>query len=274
MFTQSRSQRRPPQTWLFLLVVAMARGGLRARELENNDDPANAASQSISQEARRILSSITTTQYKHKTEIDESKGSYLCDCSGFVGYVLNRTVAKDDAKGPLGDNDRRPVAMEYEKAFAAAPTKADGTSKWQRVVRLTDARPGDIIGWRHEKPMPGNTGHVVIVDQTPIVEEDGLARVVAIDSTTKPQINDTRAPGTSGVGRGTMWFTVDDEGRPIGYVRGSRTAKPKIESIAIGRRLPVVIKPPAAETQKNRAARPSVEASFRRGSAEAVLFKN
>src|SRR5262249_55219831 len=85
---------------------------------------------------------------------------------------------------------------------------------------------------------PGNTGHVVIVDQTPVMEKDGLVRVVVIDSTTKPQVDDTRPKGSSGIGRGTMWFTVDKEGRPEGYVRGSRTAKPTIEAISIGRVLP------------------------------------
>jgi hypothetical protein len=105
---------------------------------------------------------------------------------------------------------------------------------------LADARPGDVIAWRHEKPKPGNTGHVVIVDQRPVVEEDGLVRVVIIDSTTKPQVDDTRAKGTSGVGRGTMWFKVDAEGRATAHIRGSRTAKPKSEAISIGRAVPAV----------------------------------
>ena len=35
-----------------------------------------------------------------------------------------------------------------------------------------------------------------------------------------------------------MWFTVDKDGRPNGYIRGSRTATPKTDTIAIGRVLP------------------------------------
>jgi hypothetical protein len=66
---------------------------------------------------------------------------------------------------------------------------------------------------------------------------------VMIDSTTKPQVDDTRAAGTSGVGRGAMWFKIDDQGRPIAHIRGSRTAAPKTESISIGRALPVAKKP-------------------------------
>src|SRR5262249_15311687 len=150
-----------------------------------------------------------STEYKHETQIDEKKGQYYCDCSGFVGYVLKQTVAKGDPKGPLGDGNKRPTAMEFEKAFAKAPTKADGVSKWQRVERLTDARPGDVIAWRHEKPMPGNTGHVVFVAERPVQEDDGLVKVVIVDSTTKPMFDDTRAAGTSGIGRCTMWFKID-----------------------------------------------------------------
>lgn len=245
--------RRASKYWrqLFNLLIALAAtGGTSARDIpQRSDEPANAAARAISDEARRILASIEKTEYKHKTEIDEAKGQYYCDCSGFVGYVLNRTVAKDDPKGPLLDGDKRPVAREFEKAFEAAPIKAPSPSivakgqgvvgRWQRIVRLVDARPGDVIAWRHAVAKPGNTGHVVIVDAKPVVEKGGLVRVVVIDSTTKPQVDDTRAAGTSGIGRGTMWFKVDAEGRPVAYVRGSRTAKPVEEPISIGRALPV-----------------------------------
>jgi hypothetical protein len=203
----------------------------------------NPAAQSIYDEATRILKRIKRTEYKHRTEIDEKKGVYLCDCSGLVGYVLNRTVGKEDGSGALGDGRKRPLAMDYEKFFAAAPAEPNEKSRWQRVERLADARPGDIIAWRHEKPRPGNTGHVVIVDQAPVVEKDGLVRVVAVDSTTRPQVDDTRPAGTSGVGRGSMWFVVDEQGRAVAHVRGSRDAEPRKEAISIGRALPCNAKP-------------------------------
>jgi hypothetical protein len=203
-----------------------------------DDRPANVVARELFNEATRILNRIKKTEYQHRTQIDEKKGVYLCDCSGFVGYVLNRTVGKEDGKGPFGDGRNRPLAMDYEKFFAAAPTKPNGDSRWQRVERLADARPGDIIAWRHEKPRPGNTGHVVIVAERPVLEEDGLMRLVFIDSTTRPQADDTRAPGTSGIGRGAMWFKVDEAGRAVAHIRGSRTAEPKAEAISIGRALP------------------------------------
>jgi hypothetical protein len=219
---------------LSLIVLGAASGETQARAAVS-DGPANTAARQIHDEAYRILTAIKLTEYRHDTDIDEKAGTYYCDCSGFVGYVLNRTVSKDDPRGPLGDKKRRPLAMDYETAFEAAPAKSVGAARWQKVVRVTDARPGDVIAWRHEVPKPGNTGHVVIVDSAPVVEKDGLVRVVVIDSTTLSWIDESGAKRGSGVGRRTMWFKVDGDGHAVGYVRGSRTAKPKIEAIAIGR---------------------------------------
>jgi hypothetical protein len=234
------------------VIVALACVGLLGREAAKADRPANEAAKCVHDEAVRILESIKHTEYRHKTDIDEAKGAYYCDCSGFLGYVLNRTVAKADGKGPFGDGKMRPLAMNYEQAFAAAPAKApspyslpngEGFIRWQKIARLVDARPGDVIAWRREVPKPGNTGHVVIVDQAPVVEEDGLVRLRIIDSTTLPSSDITGEKGKTGIGRRTMWFKVDEDGKPVAHIRGSRSAKPKVEPISIGRALPMVEKP-------------------------------
>jgi hypothetical protein len=221
-----------------LFTAALTGPALRAEGHSEHRGPANAATAAIHQEAHGILNGIHETVYQHKTKIDEETGVYRCDCSGLGIYILNRTVAKDDPRGPLGDGKARPRAMHFYEAFADAKTQADG-GRWQGIERLVDARPGDIIAWRREVVVPGNSGHVVIVDQQPVAEADGLVRVVMIDSTTRPQVDDTRRKGESGVGRGTMWFAVDDEGRPIAYVRGSREAEPIAVRISIGRAKPV-----------------------------------
>jgi hypothetical protein len=231
-----KSQKRLWWRCISFALFTLTCGGLQARELPRADRPANAAARSVHDEAVRILESIRTTKYQHKTEIDEDQGSYLCDCSGFVGYVLNRTVGKEGG-GALGDGRKRPLAMDYEKFFAAAPASRNGNSGWQRITRLADARPGDVIAWRHEKPKPGNTGHVVIVGERPVLEVDGLVRVVTIDSSTLLLHDDKNAEGNTGVGRRVMWFTIDNDGRPVSYIRGSRTAELKTEAISIGRAL-------------------------------------
>jgi hypothetical protein len=221
----------------FCAIAVMAALSSAQAAGRRGERAANPAARAVYDEAMRILNGMKRTEYQHRTEIDEEKRVYLCDCSGFVGYVLNRTVGKDEGKGPFGDGRNRPLAMDYEKFFAAAPTKPNGKDRWQRIERLADARPGDVIAWRHEKPRPGNTGHVVIVAQRPELEADGLVRVVFIDSTTRPQADDTRPPGTSGIGRGAMWFKIDDKGRAVAHIRGSRSAEAKVEAISIGRAL-------------------------------------
>lgn len=226
------------------IAIFSACGQLQANAAGRADRPANPAARSVHKEATRILNSIEKTEYKHATEIDEKKGIYYCDCSGLVGYILNRSVGQDGS-GALGDGRKRPLAMDYEKFFAKTPVKPEknGDARWQRIERLADARPGDVIAWRHEVPKPGNTGHVVIVDQRPVIEDDGLVRLVYIDSTTLQQTDDTRPDGVTGVGRGTMWFKIDENGRAIAHIRGSRTAEPKAEAISIGRALPAAKKP-------------------------------
>jgi hypothetical protein len=234
----------------FTLLVATC-DVLEAGNVPKSDGPANAATRGVHDEALRILNSVQQTEYRHTTDIDEKKGTYYCDCSGFVGYVLNRTVSKDDKKGPFGNGDRRPLAMDYEKGFAKTPESPANGARWQQIARVADARPGDVIAWRHEKPLPNNTGHVVIVDLAPVVEKDGLIRVGVIDSTTLPSSDITKDKGKSGIGRRTMWFKVDSDGHAVSYVRGSRTSKPKTEEISVGRALPTG----AGATEKHSATR-------------------
>src|SRR5438552_16994720 len=89
------------------IVIAAACGGLEAKRVVDEGGAANAVTGGVHDEAMRILESIKSTEYRHKTEIDEKKGAYYCDCSGFVGYVLSRTVTKGGRKGPLADGRRR-----------------------------------------------------------------------------------------------------------------------------------------------------------------------
>ena len=60
-----------------LLLVLLVSSGLRARELPKGDGPVNAATRSVHDEAVRILNSIQLTEYRHKTDIDETKGDVL-----------------------------------------------------------------------------------------------------------------------------------------------------------------------------------------------------
>src|SRR4051812_49004227 len=139
------------EKWASLALVVIFFASAQAQNASQSDQSANTATRAVHDEAMRILDSIKSTEYRHKTSIDEKKGAYYCDCSAFVGYVLNRTVAKNDAKGPFHDGRKKPLARDYEIGFAKAPEKADGKGGWQQVGRVADALPGDVIAWRHEK---------------------------------------------------------------------------------------------------------------------------
>ena len=192
----------------------------------------------VSQEARRILGNVKETAYSHKTIVDEKAGSYRLDCSGLATYILKRIAPAQLRAVPHTPTSSRPRAFEFHDAFVSAPTNAAAFSNgWLRVTRVIDAQPGDLIAWRKVKIIPGeSTGHVVIVDESPVREDKGKVRVVIIDATSSPHAQDTRPAGTNGIGRGTMWFVVDEAGRPVGLHWKNPNSKARTPvPIAIGR---------------------------------------
>jgi hypothetical protein len=187
-------------------------------------------------EACRILAEMKDSRYSHKTRVDEDEGSYEFDCSGFVAVVLKAAAPRSLAAVPHAPRRSRPLAFEFHDAFAAAPAEEKGAKGWRRIERVADARPGDLLAWRREEIKPGeDTGHVMVLDAAPVREEDGSFRVVVIDSTGKPHGDDTRKDGASGVGRGTIWLTVDEAGRPSGFRWRARDGALNRRPLAIGR---------------------------------------
>ncbi|MCX7046496.1 MAG: hypothetical protein NTX50_13555 [Candidatus Sumerlaeota bacterium] len=100
---------------------------------------------------------------------------------------------------------------------------------------MIDARPGDILAWESRNPKTGTTGHVIFIASIPKREANGLIRVTIIDSTSLPHSNDSRKKGESGIGEGTMWFGVDESGRPVQSYWSKPAGDPKKIPIAIGR---------------------------------------
>ncbi|MEA3434914.1 MAG: hypothetical protein U9R43_00510 [Thermodesulfobacteriota bacterium] len=123
----------------------------------------------------------------------------------------------------------------FYSVFSTASEKGN-CGVWQRIPRLLDAMPGDFIAWRKlAVPKKGNSGHIVMIMEKPVEEKDGTVRIVVFDSSKSTHAKDSRPKGTSGVGIGTMWFSVDKTGAPVSYFWSSRKKKPKNLPIAIGR---------------------------------------
>jgi hypothetical protein len=199
------------------------------------ESPATPAAR-VHAEARRILEEMKDSRYSHTTRVDKDEESYEVDCSGFVTVVLKAAAPRALAAVPRAAGHKRPRALEFHEAFAAAPADEKGAKGWRRVERLADARPGDLLAWRREEIQPGeDTGHIVVVDEATVREDDGQFRVVVIDSTGKPHGNDTRKEGATGVGRGTIWLAVDEAGRPAGFRWRARDGALNRRPIAIGR---------------------------------------
>ncbi|WP_146394879.1 PASTA domain-containing protein [Planctomycetes bacterium CA13] len=180
---------------------------------------------------------MKTSNYQHKTDIDETTGRFKCDCSGLMGYALRREFPEHylALRGDLAPWKSRPLAATFYETFDRAGEKGDGL--WMKIRRMKDAVPGDLIAWRKPNLERGrSTGHVCMILSVKI-EPDGRFRVRVLDSTDKSRVNDTRTDGRTGLGSGEMWFEADHEGRPIAYTPRETSGRINSNPILIGRLL-------------------------------------
>jgi cell wall-associated NlpC family hydrolase len=170
---------------------------------------------SVAAEAEAILLSVVHTVYQHDTYVDVATGTYDMDCSGYVGYVLQRIAPRHYQTIPLDSAAGRPLAFDFYDLFSELPQ--DGADGWQPVPPLADVRRGDIVAWRSELLEPGeNTGHVFIVVDDPEIFDDGVVSILAYDSSNIRHYDDTRGQGgnspATGVGSGRIHFRSGDSG--------------------------------------------------------------
>jgi hypothetical protein len=172
-------------------------------------------------QAESMVSNLLQTDYQHIEHIDVDARVYDCDCSGFVGFVLELIAPAHYAMILPEPDWPIPRAFKYYEFFASLTPESTGG--WHRIDYLKDARPGDIIAWRFPTIEANeDTGHVMFVDETPTVDATGIYSVVVCDSAIKPHFDDTRGTGEgqfgNGVGRGTIRFMVDADGKPISFL--------------------------------------------------------
>lgn len=207
--------------------------------------------QDIAAAAESIVNTLTRTDYQHIDNIVPQSGVYDCDCNGFVAFILRKAALQNFEAIPidtqLGSVESRPRAFEYYDFFASLTAQSKGG--WSRVDLLPEARRGDILAWRFPLIEPHiNTGHVVILAETPVSDSSGAFFTVRVyDSAVEAHFKDTRMPdghpspkGKTGVGSGIINFKVDGAGRPIAYLFAPpATAQYSYRPIAIGRAAPV-----------------------------------
>jgi hypothetical protein len=186
-------------------------------------------------EADRQLAAKTASTYSHHTHVDEARGSYDYDCSGFVDYALGR--AAPDAFAELTKATvRRPLSKHIVHFVEGIPAVGH-RGRWHRVMRAVDLLPGDIVAWL--KPADStstNTGHVMIVHGMPTQDAADPERVLVpiMDSTAmRHGASDSRPVHTSGLGTGTIVLVVDASGAATHFRWTPGTAREHTSPIAL-----------------------------------------
>jgi hypothetical protein len=179
------------------------------------------------------------TRYQHKDIEIPAQGLYFYDCVGFVSYALK--LAAPRAHASLFRTQDIPTGYvpspgEYCDFIAALDRHPD--SNWERVARVEDIRPGDILAWTYESHNPkgqgGTDGHSCIAAGPPLALAGGSFALLVYDSTATPHgpfdtrrtnpknqplkiDNSSNFGKPSGLGRGTIQIFVDENtGGPSG----------------------------------------------------------
>lgn len=186
----------------------------------------------ISLEAANVASRMKSTVYSHKILVDETDGSYAADCSGFLAYVIKKTIPEALKEVEISPKHKRPLAVNFYDTIVRAGTQK--VPHWQNISRLEDAAPGDVLVWVNP-PGKDNTGHVMIIMEAPAPEGKQLFKLKICDSSKSPHQDDTRAKGSNGIGIGIIWIDTDEKGSPVAYRWSSASSKSVGRSFAIGR---------------------------------------
>ena len=207
---------------------------------------ASTSGEKLVAEVTRELKAMTSTRYRHKTNVDEDAGLFEFDCSGFVSYALRSALPDAYAAVPAGPKGRA-RAEDFTLYFASLSADVAGGA-FARVTRVSDLRAGDIVAWTRPADVEGtNTGHVAIVLDMP--KNVGANEVAAgiggavewlvpvADSTESPHAADARGKSTTtGLGTGTIGLVTDTFGTPLGYRwKGGQSASAHATTVAMAR---------------------------------------
>ena len=201
----------------------------------NTNRAAGSGAAALVEEVERELNAMRVTRYQHTTAVDEGRGSYFYDCSGLLDYAMGRVRPADLT--PVPHIKARPLAADIEGYLHRGLTGP--IEGWQALARVDALGPGDVVAWQAtEDSTTGDTGHVMVVLAGPTQNSaraaEWLLRVA--DSTLNPHALDSRRPGTTGLGTGTIGLLVDERGAPTAfYWRGGVSQQAKPTQIALGR---------------------------------------
>ncbi len=206
-----------------------------ARRLEGKTAP-----ERVLEVLRNIETTLVSSRYSAVTRVDARLGLYEFDCSGMASWVLRRAAPGAaqtvQQRSPTG----RPVARDFFRVIAQVRPERP-TWSWQRVPRVAEIVPGDVIAWL--KP-PGwrsqVTGHIGFALEAPVPSRayPGAFLVRFADASRYQHQDDTRAEsGRDGFGFGTLLLIPHPEtGVPVAYGwRGDHSGWLSETEVVIGR---------------------------------------
>jgi hypothetical protein len=224
-----------------LLVGALAGATLSARVQAEPSRSVGVGVERVLEVLEQIDRTLVSSSYSHVTRVDTKSGLYDFDCSGMAAWVLQRGAPGAYQAVLARSATGRPVARDFYRAIAAiSPSRPSWA--WQRVARLEDARPGDVIAWlKPEGRRSDATGHVgfVLAAPTPSTRIDGAFLFRFADASRYQHDDDSRtATGRDGFGNGTILLSALQDGSPAAFGWfGDRSAWLAETRIAIGRPL-------------------------------------
>jgi cell wall-associated NlpC family hydrolase len=147
---------------------------------------------------------------------EPARGVYVLDCSDYVDNVLQAVDPKAYSGLVNYMGTDRPTSQHYYDFF----TELDSDNSqhgWTRIKDVDQLLPGDVLVFRYKRGMHATGGHVMIVMDKPI-SDDNVYLVRVADSAPSGHSQDTRQPNTSGIGIGTLLLKADPaSGRPSAY---------------------------------------------------------
>jgi hypothetical protein len=189
----------------------------------------------ILEKSYQILDNLRETTYSLAPRINEPAGIYHTHCSALLTHILDSVAPHALSYLYLETGYDYPRAFSFYQTIIAS--ESNSGSPWKHIASIHEALPGDILAWRvNENIEPNkNTGHVVILMETPKAQPDGSFTCRVFDAASLPHTNDSRPQGTHGVGVGEIRVLTDPSGVPIAYHWSNRQKKPRFKPMAIGR---------------------------------------
>jgi hypothetical protein len=200
--------------------------------------PPSARALRLLQEGQREMGALRQGSYDHHGAVDEARGRFHFDCSGFLHYALGRVDPEAQQFLPITSRSKkRPLAQDFHAFFKGLGGAGQGP--WRRVRHARNLKPGDIVAWLKALASDShNTGHVMLVREHAYVNPERRDEILVpvIDSTMSPHAQDSRPKGTTGLGQGLIGILVDGDGRPLAYRWKGGESKRAVETdIAFGR---------------------------------------